>query len=54
MSQAMKEHEVKLKRRCESLQELDPRKLKDVPLNRLLENQNKSSSFASPSREAVW
>ena len=50
----MKEHEVKLKRRCESLEQLDPKKVKEVPLNRLLMNQNKSSSFVSPTREAVW
>ena len=50
----MKEHETKIKRRCESLEQLDPKKLKDVPLNKLLVNQNRSSSFISPTREAIW
>ena len=54
LTTAMKEHETKIKRRCESMLELDPKAYKQFKVHRLTDKKVQSSAFSSPSREYLW
>ena len=54
LTSAMKDHESKIKKRCDSMLELDPKALKQFKVNRLTDKKVESSAFTSPSRELLW
>ena len=54
LTSAMKDHESKIKKRCDSMLELDPKALKQFKVDRLTDKKVQSSAFTSPSRELLW